>query len=451
MSNAETESKPMANDPKSARPKKREGDTFSVDEFFAEIEKAEEIELSKPLPQERLRNKRRLDREAAKEAAPEMDERARQLKSAFDKRRTTKTSNPDTVTGMSKRSPKSKANSVERPSNLPGFEEAPQAGFGHMPASAIQHDSANDPEVLAKLNEAVRTTKSATAKKGVAGSSVAASTPGVTATVAALQDLIEHGRKEVEGAPAWMPHRPERPEKAEGGIPFRLASELTPKGDQPTAIAELVEGVSQGETDQVLLGVTGSGKTYTMAKVIEAKRSARRSSWRPTRRSPPSFTASSSPSSRRMRSSISSPITTTTSRRPTSRARTPISRRNPPSTSRSTACATRRRVRSARTRRRHHRRLACRASTASAAVEDLYGDDVCAFSRSASAIDQRQLLNQIWWRCTTSAPTSISRRGTFRVRGDTIDLFPAHSGQTRAWRVAAVSATRSSRSPSSTR
>jgi excinuclease ABC subunit B len=41
-------------------------------------------------------------------------------------------------------------------------------------------------------------------------------------------------------------------------------------GDQPTAIAELVEGVSRDERDQVLLGVTGSGKTFTMAKVIEA-------------------------------------------------------------------------------------------------------------------------------------------------------------------------------------
>ncbi|RUT35213.1 excinuclease ABC subunit UvrB [Arsenicitalea aurantiaca] len=51
-------------------------------------------------------------------------------------------------------------------------------------------------------------------------------------------------------------------------MPFRLATEYAPAGDQPTAIAELVEGVENGETDQVLLGVTGSGKTYTMAQVI---------------------------------------------------------------------------------------------------------------------------------------------------------------------------------------
>jgi excinuclease ABC subunit B len=51
---------------------------------------------------------------------------------------------------------------------------------------------------------------------------------------------------------------------------FRLASDYVPAGDQPTAIAELSGGVSGGERDQVLLGVTGSGKTFTMAKVIEA-------------------------------------------------------------------------------------------------------------------------------------------------------------------------------------
>jgi len=68
----------------------------------------------------------------------------------------------------------------------------------------------------------------------------------------------------------FMPHRPERPEKSEGGVPFKLASEYQPAGDQPTAIAELVKGINSGERDQVLLGVTGSGKTFTMAKVIEA-------------------------------------------------------------------------------------------------------------------------------------------------------------------------------------
>jgi excinuclease ABC subunit B len=51
---------------------------------------------------------------------------------------------------------------------------------------------------------------------------------------------------------------------------FQLATAYRPQGDQPTAIAELTQGLRDGEKHQVLLGVTGSGKTFTMAKVIEA-------------------------------------------------------------------------------------------------------------------------------------------------------------------------------------
>ncbi|MFG6592047.1 excinuclease ABC subunit UvrB [Sulfitobacter sp. 1A12157] len=57
--------------------------------------------------------------------------------------------------------------------------------------------------------------------------------------------------------------------KLEGGKKFNLVTEFAPAGDQPTAIAELTEGVTSGERDQVLLGATGTGKTFTMAKVIE--------------------------------------------------------------------------------------------------------------------------------------------------------------------------------------
>ncbi|MET0370028.1 MAG: excinuclease ABC subunit UvrB, partial [Sphingobium sp.] len=68
----------------------------------------------------------------------------------------------------------------------------------------------------------------------------------------------------------FVPHRPARPEKTEGGKAFKLVSDYEPSGDQRTAIPELVEQALAGERDQVLLGVTGSGKTFTMAKVIEA-------------------------------------------------------------------------------------------------------------------------------------------------------------------------------------
>ncbi len=71
----------------------------------------------------------------------------------------------------------------------------------------------------------------------------------------------------------WTPHRPDRPAKSLTGRQkhrFRLETTYTPAGDQPAAIAELVSQAAQGDRDQVLLGVTGSGKTFTMAKVIEA-------------------------------------------------------------------------------------------------------------------------------------------------------------------------------------
>ncbi|MBI1206246.1 MAG: excinuclease ABC subunit UvrB [Azospirillum sp.] len=54
-----------------------------------------------------------------------------------------------------------------------------------------------------------------------------------------------------------------------GGRRFELVSDYRPAGDQPRAIAELTEGIERGERDQVLLGVTGSGKTFTMAQVIQ--------------------------------------------------------------------------------------------------------------------------------------------------------------------------------------
>ncbi len=50
---------------------------------------------------------------------------------------------------------------------------------------------------------------------------------------------------------------------------FKLETEYAPSGDQPQAIASLVEGVDQGKRFQVLLGVTGSGKTFSIANVIQ--------------------------------------------------------------------------------------------------------------------------------------------------------------------------------------
>ncbi|HNR76617.1 MAG TPA: excinuclease ABC subunit UvrB, partial [Parvularculaceae bacterium] len=68
----------------------------------------------------------------------------------------------------------------------------------------------------------------------------------------------------------WTPHRPERPVSRGLSRPLKVKSQYQPAGDQPQAIAKLTGGIKSGEFDQVLLGATGTGKTFTMAKVIEA-------------------------------------------------------------------------------------------------------------------------------------------------------------------------------------
>ena len=97
------------------------------------------------------------------------------------------------------------------------------------------------------------------------GSDVTPPPPGVAeASTPFIVDASTHPQA------SWEPHRPVRPAKSEGGRRFELVSAYQPAGDQPRAIEELVETVCAHEHDQVLLGVTGSGKTFTMAKIIEA-------------------------------------------------------------------------------------------------------------------------------------------------------------------------------------
>ena len=81
--------------------------------------------------------------------------------------------------------------------------------------------------------------------------------------------VIRRGLEEPDTSAAFTPHKPQRPAKSMGGRKFELVSEYQPAGDQPTAIRELTEAAREDERTQVLLGVTGSGKTFTMAKVIE--------------------------------------------------------------------------------------------------------------------------------------------------------------------------------------
>ena len=112
---------------------------------------------------------------------------------------------------------------------------------------------------------------------------------------------------------------------------FEVVSEYTPSGDQPEAIEALASGLEMGLDEQTLLGVTGSGKTFTMAKIIE-RSSGPPLCWPTTRPWPPSCVPSSGSSFPTTRWSTSSPTTTTTSRRPISPTQTPSSKRIPPST-----------------------------------------------------------------------------------------------------------------------
>jgi excinuclease ABC subunit B len=152
-----------------------------------------------------------------------------------------------------------------------GFGEAPQSEFGPANYGTAATIPALDPELAKQLGFTTEEEDAAAMARPPRNKMEAL---GVAATADALENLIREGRPEFKGEDGqikiWTPHRPPRPEKSEGGQPFVIKSEYEPKGDQPVAIQELVEGIRRQDRTQVLLGVTGSGKTYTMAKVIEA-------------------------------------------------------------------------------------------------------------------------------------------------------------------------------------
>ena len=190
---------------------------FSIDDFIGEMEKAEDERLNKRLPQERLRNKRALDNAARRAAEAEAhgspqdaaeDGLVREAEGplAQEKSKKGKGGKRSAATGMSLKAPKSKANSVDRPTNLPGFEEAPQAGFGHVPSAArsaqskeprpitardISRAAAEDPAVMAQMRgalEGAADTARATGKRAVeARVGTTVGNVGISATVRALE------------------------------------------------------------------------------------------------------------------------------------------------------------------------------------------------------------------------------------------------------------------------
>ena len=164
-----------------------------------------------------------------------------------------------------------------------GFKEAPQRDYAASPITGLDPalaqelglggDDPSDPDAQS-AREAERIARGGDPKYRLPKADLpqpghGLSSMGVAATADSLERLLREGRPEISAVP-WMPHRPPRPEKSEGGKRLVIQSEFEPKGDQPEAIRELVEGVQRHDRTQVLLGVTGSGKTFTMAKVIEA-------------------------------------------------------------------------------------------------------------------------------------------------------------------------------------
>src|SRR5262245_34055244 len=134
----------------------------------------------------------------------------------------------------------------DRPS---GLEEAPQANYGTSATVPFL-----DPELARQLGLPTEEDDAEALARPPRSKTEAL---GVKATADALEALIREGRPEFRkddgSMRVWTPHRPPRPEKSEGGVRFVIKSDYEPKGDQPTAISELVEGIDRNDRSQVLL------------------------------------------------------------------------------------------------------------------------------------------------------------------------------------------------------
>jgi excinuclease ABC subunit B len=149
---------------------------------------------------------------------------------------------------------------------LEGYEQIPtadelrrlkdgQSGSHVEPAGDAQDPDQNkafDPITGQPLSEALRARpdpaagkKLADARKAEAEEQMKRIAEGATTRP---RDGLEHLRPDLEDLPrpaVFVPHRPERPEKSEAGIPLKIVSDFEPRGDQPTAIAELVQGINE--------------------------------------------------------------------------------------------------------------------------------------------------------------------------------------------------------------
>ncbi len=252
--------------------------------------------------------------------------------------------------------------------------------------------------------------------------------PGVSATIEALRNLIDEGRPEFSG-PVWTPHRPERPEKSEGGKRLQMVTEFAPSGDQPEAIEALTQGVNNGESEQVLLGVTGSGKTFTMARVIEETQ-------RPALVLAPNKTLAAQLYGEFRNFFPNNAVEYFVSYYDYYQPEAYVARSDTYIEKDSAVNEQIDRMRHAATRAVLERDDVIIV----ASVSCIYGiGSVETYTRMSFAIvtgqrlDQRQLLADLV--ALQYRRTDINfTRGSFRVRGDTIELFPAHY-EDRAWRI----------------
>ncbi|WP_438278640.1 excinuclease ABC subunit UvrB [Nitrobacter sp.] len=306
-----------------------------------------------------------------------------------------------------------------------GFEEAPQAIYGTSATIPTL-----DPELARQLglptaedDEEALARPPRSKMEGL----------GVKATAESLETLLRDGRPEFKkddgSLKVWTPHRPPRPEKSEGGVRFEIKSDYEPKGDQPQAIRELVEGINRNDRTQVLLGVTGSGKTYTMAKVIEATQ-------RPALILAPNKTLAAQLYGEFKSFFPDNAVEYFVSYYDYYQPEAYVPRTDTYIEKDSSINEQIDRMRHAATRALLERDDVIIV----ASVSCIYGigsvETYTAMTfalRRGERIDQRQLIADLvalQYKRTSADFT----RGTFRVRGDTIDIFPAHY-EDRAWRV----------------
>lgn len=230
-------------------------------------------------------------------------------------------------------------------------------------------------------------------------------------------------------SPDWPPPKLPRPDGDEAGRPLALQSDYAPAGDQPAAIADLVAGVRKGDKDQVLLGVTGSGKTYTMANVIQAVQ-------RPTLVLAPNKTLAAQLYGEMKSFFPENAVEYFVSYYDYYQPEAYVPRTDTYVEKESSINEQIDRMRHAATRALLERDDVVIV----ASVSCIYGiGSVETYSEMTvpmavgDRIDQRELLRSLV-ELQYKRNDSNFQRGTFRVRGDTVEIFPAHL-EDRAWRL----------------